>query len=419
MADIAPVLDLIRPGDAVVLGGSSGEPLALLDAWRDDPERTRDLSVLSFAVAGINRFDCGLWHESSRMTGLFMPPACAGLEKTGRYRWLPLSYGGFTRYLLGGRERVDVAVVQVSPPGPDGSYSLGFSAEFMPLALQRAGRIAAIVNHAMPFVAQAPRIAADRLDAICEIDRPLASYEPGTLDDGSLRIAGLIAPFIEDGAALQVGIGKVPAALAAALTDRRGLRIQSGMIGETFLHLERSGSLAPDWRHQGCAVVGTQTLYDWIAARTDYSVAGCEITHAPAMLAGTRQFVAVNSAVEVDLLGQCNLEYVGGKAISGVGGAPDFARAARLSDGGVSIVALPATAARGTASRMRAVLPSPHAASIPRCDIDIVVTEHGAADLRGLSVHERAERLIAIAAPAFRSELTDQWRSISQHCRRD
>ncbi len=411
MTEIASILDAIRPGDRVFLPGSSGEPLALLNAWRDDPERTRDLAVVSCAVAGINRFDCAEWHETSYTTGLFLPQACSTLHAAGRYRWLPQSYGGFARHLLDGHESIDVVVLQLSAPGPNGMHSLGLSAEFLPIVLAQADRIVGIVNYAMPHIASAPQVAPEQLSAVCEVDLPLASYEPGTVDDGSETIARLVAQFIDDGAALQVGVGKVPAALGKALTSRRGLRIQSGMIGESFMQLQQAGALAPDWMHRGCAVVGSQTLYDWIAERDDFAVAGCEITHDPAILAGTRGLVAVNSAIEVDLLGQCNLEYVGGRAISGAGGAPDFARAARLSGGGLSIVALPATAARGTASRIRATLPPPHAASIPRCDVDIVVTEHGAADLRGLSVHERAERLIAIAAPAFRAELADQWRS--------
>lgn len=412
VGDLAAMLDLIRPGDTVFLGGSSGEPLVLLDAWRDDPERTRGLSVISSAVAGINRFDCEGWHDSSRLTGLFMQPACAAAQSSGRYRWLPYSYGGFARHLMDGREAIDVAVVMLSPPGPDGNHSLGLTAEFMPIVLRQAKRVLGIVNHAMPFVAHAPRIAPERLDATCVIDQPLTGYEPGGIDGGSQQIADLIAPFVDDGAALQVGIGKVPAALGKALTSRRGLRIQSGMIGEGFMQLQEAGALDPQWRHEGCAVVGSQQLYDWIADRTDYGVACCDRTHDPARLAGTAALVAVNSAVEVDLLGQCNLEHVSGRPISGVGGAPDFARAARLSAGGLSIVALPATAARGTASRICATLPPPHLASIPRYDVDIVVTEFGAADLRGLSVQERAERLTAIAAPAFRAELAEQGRAL-------
>lgn len=414
MSSLAALLDQIRPGDRVALAGSSGEPTALLDAWRADPDRTRQLSILSLAVAGLNRFDVGHWHESATVTGLFMPPACADARLSGRYRWLPLSYGGVVRHLAEGREPIDIALVQLSPPGPDGSHSLGLSAEFMPQLLDRASRVLGIVNHAMPFVWNAPTVRADRLHALCEVDHPLTPYEPGEVDPASDRIARLIAGLIPDCAALQVGIGKVPAALSSALQDHSRLRIQSGMIGDGFRELAEAGALDPDWLHQGCAMVGGAPLYAWAADRSDFSIAGCEVTHDPHRLAAIDRFVAVNSAIEVDLFGQCNLEYVGGKPVSGPGGAPDFARAAKLSPGGLSIVALPATASRGAASRIRARLTQPGIATLAKTEVDAVVTEHGIADLRGLSLDERADRLIDISAPPFREDLAREWRAISR-----
>ena len=405
MSDLAALLDLIRPGSRVLLAGSAGEPTVLLDAWRDDPDRTRDLSVFTCAVAGLNRFDVGVWDPTSVATGLFMPPECAEAYVVGRYRWLPLSYGGAVRHLVERREVIDIAVVQVSPPGPDGRHSLGFSAEFMPLALEQARGVVGIVNHAMPYVHDAPTIAAEQMQAMCEVDEPLTCYDAGAADAGSVRIAASIAEHIPDGAAVQVGIGKVPAALASALRGHRGLRIQTGMIGEGFRLLSDAGALDPAWLHQGCTMVGSQDFYDWAGDRRDFSIAGCEITHDPSRLARLARFFAVNSAIEVDLLGQCNLEYVSGRPVSGPGGAPDFARAGKYSSGGLSIVALPATAARGTVSRIRARLSPPGVASLPRTDVDMVVTEHGVADLRGLDIDQRAGRLIAIAAPAFRDDL--------------
>lgn len=405
MSDLFSLLDVIRPGSRVLLAGSAGEPTALLDAWRDDPDRTRDLFVFTCAVAGLNRFDVSAWDPTSVVTGLFMPPECAAAHQAGRYRWLPLSYGGAVRHFVERREAIETAVVQVSPPGPNGRHSLGFSAEFMPLALDQARLVVGIINHAMPYIHDAPMIDAERMQKVCEVDVPLTPYDPGAVDPASARIAASIAEYIPDGAAVQVGIGKVPAALASALCNHRGLRIQTGMIGEGFRLLSEAGALDPVWVHQGCTLVGSQSFYDWAADREDFSIAGCEVTHDPARLARIGGFVAVNAAIEVALDGQCNLEYVGGKPVSGPGGAPDFARAAKYSPGGLSIVALPATAIGGTVSRISARLSPPGVATLPRTDVDMVVTEHGVADLRGLSTAERAERLIAIAAPAFRDEL--------------
>ena len=413
-ADLSPILERIAPGDQLVVAGSTGEPTALLDAWRAERDRTRGLSILSCAVAGLNRFDVGEWHDSCDVRGLFMPPECADAYRAGRYHWLPISYGGFSRRLSDRLEPVDIVVVQLSPSNAEGLHSLGFSAEFMPQLLKQARTVLGIVNHAMPFLRNAPTIERDRLQAVCEVDTPLVRYNSGSVDEGAERIASLIADHVADGAALQAGIGKVPAALAQALRHKKRLRMQSGMLGDGFQMLAEAGALDPDWLHQGCAMVGSRDLYRWAAGREDFTIDGCDVTHDPAHLATVEGLVAVNSALEVDLHGQCNLEYVGGQPVSGCGGAPDFARAARLSASGLSIVALPATAARGKASRICARLSAPGVASLPRTDVDLVVTEQGVADLRGIDVEERARRLIAVAAPEFREDLVHAWAGAAQ-----
>ena len=142
---------------------------------------------------------------------------------------------------------------------------------------------------------------------------------------------------------------------------------------------------------------------------------GCEVTHDLATLMNMRGLVAVNSALEVDLFGQCNLEHANGRAVSGCGGAPDFARGARMAPGGLSVVALNAAfSSKGkAASRILPTLSSNAVASLSRVDVDVVVTEFGIAHLRGRSVHERAEALIGVAAPEFRDELQAAWNAIA------
>lgn len=409
MSGVDRLIEAIRPGDHIYVAGSSGEPIDVLNALAEVPERTRNLRMLTSAIAGINRLDIDGWHESAQVTGLFMQPGLKQAHRDGRYRWLPLSYGGFVDYLRSPLNPVDTCIVQLAPAGPDGRYSLGLAAEFMPLAVRSSKRVLGFVNHAMPAIANAPSLGPDEVTILAELDAPLRSYETGAIDSGSQTIAALIAQFIPDGAALQIGIGKVPAALGGALTGHRNIRLQGGIFGDGFRVLADAGSLDPDWLHQACVVIGTTELYKWIADRTDFSIAASDTTHDVRRLISIDHLVSVNSAIEVDLFGQCNLEHVGGAGISGAGGAPDFARAAKLSNGGISIVALPATAMRGKASRILAQLSAPSIASLARTEVDIIVTEFGVADLRGCSVHERAAALIAIAAPEFREDLARQW----------
>ncbi len=153
------------------------------------------------------------------------------------------------------------------------------------------------------------------------------------------------------------------------------------------------------------AAIGTAKVYDWAGACPDLTVAPVSHTHDLAAMAAIPHFVAINSVLSVDLMGQANAEMLDGRQVSGTGGLLDFVRGARASPGGRSILALPATAAGGKISRIVPRLGERDIVSCPRADADIVVTEHGIARLRGKSLDERAEALIQIAAPAFREQL--------------
>ena len=242
---------------------------------------------------------------------------------------------------------------------------------------------------------------------VVEVAGALAHYDSGGQNAVSGAIAGHIADYIGDSAALQIGLGKVPDAVLTRLIDRRGLRMQSGMISDSVRALAEGGALDPVWLHTSCVHVGTAAHYGWLRGRNDFAVLGCEVTHSAAVLAQAGGLVAVNGAIEVDLYGQANLEYADGVRISSVGGAPDFARAARRDPAGVSVVGLPATAQKGAVSRIVPILKQP--ASLPTQDVEVVVTEFGSADLRGVTGDARADLLICIAHPDHRAALMQDW----------
>lgn len=394
-------------GARLYLAGSAGEPVAFTEALAAQPDA--ELAVTTSFVPGINPLAIDRFGLKLRFNGLFMQASLAEAARTGRYRWLQLSYSGFVNHLRE-RERIDVCVVQVSPPDAQGRCSLGPSVEFVPEVARISGRLVAMVNPHVRATPLSHAIPVDSFDQIVEIDSGLRQYDVGAIDPVSMGIATRIAAFIEDGATLQVGLGKIPNRLFECLHDRRGLRIHSGMLPDAIIGLAAAGAIAPDTPIVTCNAVGTEALYDWLAARPDVAVVGCEQSHDATRLAALDRFVAVNSALEVDLLGQCNLEFANGRPISGAGGAPDFARGARQSDGGISIVALPSSHAGGTRSRIVHAIAAPGAVSLPRTDVDVIVTEHGVADLRGCSLIERAERIVQVAAPEFRSDLLAAWR---------
>ena len=179
------------------------------------------------------------------------------------------------------------------------------------------------------------------------------------------------------------------------------------MMSDSIRPLFEAGALDPGWLHTSCVQVGTAAHYDWLRGRRGFAVLGCEVTHSAAVLARAGRLVAVNGAIEVDLRGQANLEYADGVRISSLGGAPDFARAARRDAAGVSVVGLPAAAQKGVISRIVPVLQQ--RASLSARDVEVVVTEFGSADLRGVTGDARAERIIAIAHPDHRAALVQDW----------
>lgn len=407
---ISALADAIAPGESLYMPGSAAEPLDLLKVFTEQPDRTRDLKILSSGVPGINRIALDALHSSVEMTGLFMQPGLRKAQQEGRFRHLPLSFSGFVEHI---RERVavDTCLVMVSPPDADGRCSLGAAVEFTPLVQGRARRTLAFINAAMPAIPGARSLAYDQFDLACEVDTPLPTYSTGAPSPSAEVIARHISRFVEDGCTLQAGLGKVPERLFDLLHDRRKLRLQSGMLGDGAFRLSHSGALDRDAVHSSCVWVGSAELYRNLGSLEGFAVRGCEVTHDIVRIAATERFVAVNSALSVDLFGQANLETASGRSVSGVGGAPDFATAARLSRGGLSIVALPASFGEPARSRIVPRLDD-GIVSLPRQLVDLVITEHGVADLRGLPVFARAEAIMAVAAPAFRSGLEQAWNEI-------
>ncbi len=269
-----------------------------------------------------------------------------------------------------------------------------------------------LINHQTPRIKGAVSLAYSQFDYVCEVNTPLPLYDTQS-SPVTDAIARNIAPLVADGSALQIGLGKVLIGLSRRLCDRRMLRLHSGMLSDGFLDLARAGALDPDFAHTTCAVVGSMEFYRQMADFDQVKILGCEVTHDPRVLLALDNFVSINSALEVDLFGQCNLEHANGQAISGAGGAPDFARAARLSAGGRSIVALNATHHGGKGTRIVPCLNEKAITSISRIDVDHVVTEYGVANLSGASVHERARAIISVAGPVFREDLERAWSQIA------
>ncbi|MGH8740706.1 MAG: acetyl-CoA hydrolase/transferase family protein, partial [Burkholderiales bacterium] len=274
----------------------------------------------------------------------------------------------------------DVVLLQVSPPNARGEYSLGLGVEYLAPALQAARVLVGEVNDRVPWTHTAPLLRKEDFALLVETSRPPVHlpYRTGEVEAAIARHA---AEFIPDGAVLECGVGNLPNAVLSAVRGRKGLTFHSGLIPDGVADLQLG-------RVNGGALMGTQRLFDWARENPLLRLHSSDYTHGPAILATLERFVAINSAVEVDLTGQVNAEVAKGSYVGAVGGALDFIRAANQSPGGVAITCVPA-------SRIVERLQGPVAT--PRSEAGVIVTEKGAADLRGCTLRERERRLAAIS----------------------
>lgn len=390
-----------RGGGRVFIQSGAAEPLELLAAFQAQPGLAEDLTFLSAMVPGVNRSDwAGL--SGGRSEGTFVSADWRRSFEAGRFTLRPQTW--FQTYGWLAETPLDAAVVQVSPPDGEGRCSLGVAADMAPAVLGRDVSKVGLINPNMPRT-RGPSVPLEAFDLVAETNAPLLAYDAGGLDGAFDVIAGRIAQLIPERGVLQFGIGKVGVAALAGLSGRRGLGIFSGMVTEPLLGALDEGVF--ETVVTGMAM-GTDALYRRCGEDARIRFEPSNVTHDGRVLAQIPRLVAINSSLEVDLFGQANAEFMAGRQISGIGGLTDFLRGARLSDGGVPIVALAATAKGGTLSRIVPRL-EPNAVSVPRADLAVVVTEFGTADLRGMSLEGRAQALIGVAAPQHRDGLEAAW----------
>jgi acyl-CoA hydrolase len=400
------LLDLLRPGTRAYLSAGSAEPAALADLLALDPERLDGVTISGSFVPGVNTTDYAALHPGVRMETLLMLPAARASFKAGRIDILPMSYTGYAAHLQ--RLPPDLAIVQVTPPDTMGVCHLGPASDFAPLVWSAATTRVAFINPDLPAAPGSYALPFAEVDLAIECDGAALALPPARPSGVLGTIATHVAALVADGDAVQTGLGGAPAAALAQLTSHRGLVIHSGMISDEYRTLAEAGALASKGHRTGMAI-GSASFYDWLASADGLEFVPTPLTHGALAIASQPRLIAINSALEVDLFGQANLEWRNGELVSGMGGAPDFANHARLPEGGRSVIALPAATA--TASRIVPRIMAP-TVSLPRNAVDIVVTEYGVAHIRDLGMERRAQALIGIAAPEHRDALQAAWKGL-------
>jgi len=278
-----------------------------------------------------------------------------------------------------------VVLLQVSPSNQRGEYSMGLAVDYLLPAVQSARAVIAEVNDRIPWTHTEKLFRKEEFALLVDASSEPAPPPPMRAGEAEAAIARHAAELIPEGATLEFGLGILPDAICAALQGRRSLKVHSGTIGDGVAELMKSGAVTS----VDCAMlIGTRRLFDYARENPAIRLRSTEYTHDPRVLGSLSRFVAINSAVEVDLTGQVNAEVAKGSYLGAVGGALDFIRAATFSPGGLSLLVLPA-------ARIVRALSGP--VSTPRSEAGVIVTERGVADLRGCTLRERVRRLEAIS----------------------
>jgi acyl-CoA hydrolase len=398
------LVTILPKGGRVLIQGTTGESLVFAEAVAAAGDALGAMIFTGIFIPGTNRHTY-LANTDCRLETFFYTPEIKAAPAT-QVEFIPRCYNDIRQWLS--TIKIDAALFMCAPPDEQGNCSFGpavdFLAELWPYIPLRIAHI----NPLMPRTRGDSGIPFSEITAFVEQEQPFTSAPDIREDLVANAIAAHIVPFVPDGACLQMGVGKIPGAALRALTGRCNLRVHSGLIVDEVMDLHDAGALA-----EGAAIVagvamGSKRLYDAISG-SSFEFRPVSITHNAAIIAAIPKFISINSALEVDLYGQVHSELGPNGLMSGPGGASDYARAARLSPDGLRIVALPASASKGAISRIVAAGQGAGPVSLGRFDVDVVVTEHGAADVRNLGYDARAEALIAIAPPDHRERLRKSW----------
>jgi acyl-CoA hydrolase len=397
----------LRAGDRIVWSQACGEPTTLIEALTEQAHAIAGLSA--FFAASFSQTITEVLADKVALSSMGAIATLRPLTAAHKLGIVPCHVGQIGAMITGGQIGCDVAFVQVSPADADGNHSYGLINDHVQAMVAKARTVIAEVNDQVPYTYCDALLPAARIDHAIHVSRPPVEVRTAAINETDSAIATIVANYVEDGAVIQTGVGAMPDALLRLLTDRRDLGIHSGMIGDGLVDLVEAGVVTNARKEFDVgmsvsgALVGTKRLYDFAHRNRQIAMRNANYTHSEAVLTGLSRLVTINSALEIDLTGQVNAEQSGSAYLGGTGGQVDYVRAGSRSPGGHSIIALPATAKGGALSRIVASLSGP--VTTARSEVDIIVTEFGAAELKGQTLAERTRRMIAIAHPDFREAL--------------
>ncbi len=403
-------LSVIQSGHRVFVQGSAQTPLYLLRELAKMAPALRDVELTFISVQGDIELDKPQYADSFHINCMFVSESVRKAVNEGRADFIPVFLSDIPD-LFRKQMKIDVALVQVSPPDEHGYCSLGVSVDIARSAVNTATHIIAQVNPRVPRTHGDSQVHTKRFTSMVFHQEELPQVDYGTkIKADELKIGKLIADMIEDGSTLQMGIGTIPDAVLKSLTTHKNLGVHTEMCSDGIIDLfdndvinNSQKRIHPNKTVTGFAL-GTRRLYDYVDDNPAFVFLDIDYVNDPHVIRRNPKVIAINSAIEVDITGQVCADSIGCIQYSGIGGQMDFMRGAALSEGGKPIIALTSRTAKGV-NRIVPFLKQGAGVVTTRGHIHYVVTEYGVAYLFGQNLRQRAKSLINIAHPEDREML--------------
>lgn len=403
---------VVKSGDHIHFSSVACAPRVLIEALcrRGDSGELHDVRIHHLHTEGAApytdpKYDGIFFHQA-----FFVGANVRKNVQAGYADYIPIFLGETQKLYRSGTLPCNVAMIQVSPPDKHGFVSLGTSVDATLAAIECAEHVIAVVNKNVPRAWGDAMIPVSMIDTFVEADEILEPAHFTEPTDVESKIGVVCAELIEDGACLQMGIGAIPNAVLAQLTNHKNLGIHTEMFADGVLNLVKKGVITGSEKSidRGKMVstflMGSQEVYDFIDDNPMVSMMDVGYTNDPFIISKNRKVTAINSAIQVDITGQVCADSLGTTFYSGVGGQIDFIYGASLSERGKAIIAMPSVTNKGV-SKIAPVLTSGAGVVTTRNHIHWLVTEYGAVNLYGKSLQERAKLIISIAHPDHREGL--------------
>lgn len=402
----------IEDGSRIYIGTACGEPQHLTRAFVSLLPRYRDLELIQIFSMGVLPEDWSALQPHCRLRTFFVGPRTRKAVNLGLADYVPIYFSSIPKLVRDdGPLGIDVCLIQVSPPDEHGFCSLGIAVDLNKTFAEKAKIVIAQINRNVPRTLGDSFLHVSQLNHIVEYDEPLLEVPVKERSAVAERIAKYVSHLVEDGATIQVGIGRVTNAVLWHLEDKKDLGVHSEMITDVHLSLMERGVItgAKKTLHRGKIItsfcLGSKKLYEFVDNNPQIEFYPTEYVNDSRVISQNNQMTAINSALEIDLSGQTCADSIGHKLYSGIGGYVDFMLGAAGAPQGKSIIVLPSTSPDGRKSRIVTHLTDGAGVVSSRSAVQYVVTEFGIANLHGKTIRERALALINIAHPKFRERL--------------